>query len=163
MDTTDQKQCLSGNRFPYILVGSSFQSGGTGKSHLANALGLQAIQKGKNVLFTDTTAMLNNLYASRADGTYKRVIAKYIKPDLLILDEIGFKQLNREVMDDLFEIVKSRYEENSIIITTNRNFEEWGDMIGDDVLASAIIDRLLHHSKIFKLKGNSYRMKKFVA
>ncbi len=116
---------------------------------------------GHYLMFADASDMLFDVYRSKIEGAHHKILQKYIKPDLLIIDKIGFKELKKEVTDDLFEIVKSRYEKKSIIITTNRNFEDWGLLFGDQVLASAILDRLLHHAHIFKLTGESYRMKQY--
>jgi len=81
---------------------------------------------------------------------------------LLILDEIGFKQIDRTNVHDFFDIIRKRYEEGSVIITTNRNFEDWGQIFGDPVLASAIIDRILHHATVIRIPGDSYRMKEYL-
>lgn len=132
---------------------------GVGKTHLANAIGLEAVKKGKKVLFIHSNEMVEKLYSSRADGTYQATIQKFLKPDLLILDELGFKKMPQYSMEDFFEIIRKRYENGSMIITTNRNFEDWGALFGDKVIASAIIDRIVHHATIVRLNGNSYRIK----
>lgn len=132
---------------------------GVGKTHLANAIGLEAVKKGKKVLFIHSNEMVEKLYSSRADGTYQATIQKFLKPDLLILDELGFKKMPQYSMEDFFEIIRKRYENGSMIITTNRNFEDWGTLFGDKVIASAIIDRIVHHATIVRLNGNSYRIK----
>ena len=132
---------------------------GVGKTHLAHAIGLEAIKKGKKVLFVHTNELMEKLYASRADGSYHHTMQKYLKPDLLILDELGFKKMPQYGMDDFFEIIRHRYEMGSLIITTNRNFEDWGALFGDKVVASAIIDRIVHHAVIVKVTGTSYRVK----
>jgi len=132
---------------------------GVGKTHLAHAIGLEAVKKGKRVLFIHTNEMVEKLYSSRADGSYTATIQKFLKPDLLILDELGFKKMPQYSMEDFFEIIRKRYENGSMIITTNRNFEDWGALFGDKVIASAIIDRIVHHATIVKLNGNSYRIK----
>lgn len=134
---------------------------GVGKTHLAHAIGLEAIKKGKKVLFVHTNELMEKLYASRADGSYHYTMQKYLKPDLLILDELGFKKMPQYGMDDFFEIIRHRYETGSLIITTNRNFEDWGALFGDKVIASAIIDRIVHHAVIVKVTGTSYRVKNF--
>lgn len=138
-----------------ILMGKP----GVGKTHLAHAIGLEAIKKGKKVLFVHTNEMMEKLYSSRADGSYNYTIQKYLKPDLLILDELGFKKMPQHGMDDFFEIIRHRYESGSLIVTTNRNFEDWGALFGDKVMASAIIDRIVHHAVIVKVTGKSYRIK----
>lgn len=135
---------------------------GVGKTHLAHAIGLEAIKRGKKVLFVHTNEMVDRLFASRADGSYATTVQKYLKPDLLILDELGFKKMPQNSMEDFFEIVRRRYETGSMIITTNRNFEDWGNLFGDRVIASAIIDRIVHHATIVKLNGNSYRIKNLI-
>lgn len=132
---------------------------GVGKTHLANAIGLEAVKKGKKVLFIHSNEMVEKLYSSRADGTYQATMQKFLKPDLLILDELGFKKMPQYSMEDFFEIIRKRYENGSMIITTNRNFEDWGALFGDKVIASAIIDRIVHHATIVRLQGNSYRIK----
>lgn len=132
---------------------------GVGKTHLANAIGLEAVKRGKKVLFVHTNEMVERLFASRADGSYAATLQRFLKPDLLILDELGFKKMPQNSMEDFFEIVRRRYETGSMIITTNRNFEDWGNLFGDRVIASAIIDRIVHHATIVKLNGSSYRVK----
>ncbi len=105
----------------------------------------------------ESNDLLDKLYASKGDGTYQSVVSEYLLADLLIIDEIGFKKISN--IDDFFEIISKRYEKGSIIITTNRNFEEWGEVFGDNVLASAIIDRILHHCHVIRITGGSYRVK----
>jgi len=132
---------------------------GTGKSHLSIAIGLKALLKGYKVLFTSVAEMLQNLNASKADNSYYQKVNFYLTPDLLILDELGFKKLPNYSADDFFEIISKRYEEGSVIITTNKSFEQWGDIFADSILASAILDRIVHYSEIIKINGQSYRAK----
>jgi len=132
---------------------------GVGKTHLANALGLEALKRGYKVKMLCMTDMLTMLTASRGDGTYNKIFKELVSLDLLIIDEIGFKKVPQDAVDEFFEIVKRRHENGSIIITTNRSFEDWANVFGDQVLASAIIDRLVHHCHIIKIIGPSYRMK----
>ena len=95
----------------------------------------------------------------RGDGIYYAVLKDLLKVDLLIIDEIGFKKIPQNSVDEFFEIIRRRYENGFVIITTNRPFEEWANIFGDAVLASAIVDRIVHHSHIIKILGKSYRMK----
>lgn len=132
---------------------------GTGKTHLSIALGIQALLKGFKVLFTPVAEMLYNLNAAKADNSYYKKLDFYLEPQLLILDELGFKKLPNYSADDFFEVIAKRYEKGSMIITTNKSFEQWGDIFADNVLASAILDRIVHHSTIFKINGPSYRSK----
>lgn len=140
-----------------ILMGKP----GVGKTHLANAIGLEAVKQGYKVIFAHVNDMIEKLYASKADGTFLSVQRTYLSSDLLILDELGFKKIPSSGLDDFFEIIRKRYENGSMIITTNRNFEDWGNIFGDVVLASAIIDRVVHYSYIIKINGDSYRIKNF--
>lgn len=103
---------------------------GTGKSHLSIAIGIKALMKGFKVLFTSVAEMLNNLHTSKADNSYFKKVEFYLGFDLLILDELGFKKLPNFSADDFFEIISKRYEKNSVIITTNKSFEQWGDIQG---------------------------------
>lgn len=135
---------------------------GVGKTHLANALGLEALKKQYKVLFTHANSLIEKLYTSKADGSYHSAFNKIINTDLLIIDELGFKKIPQTGIDDFFEIIRCRYETGSIIITTNRNFEDWGQLLGDEVMASAIIDRIVHHSVLIKITGDSYRIKDYI-
>ena len=99
------------------------------------------------------------LPAATADNTYYQKVDYYIKLGLLILDELGFKRLPGYSADDFFEIISKRYEKGSVIITTNRSFEQWGDIFTDNILASAILDRAVHYSTIIKINGTSFRAK----
>ena len=132
---------------------------GAGKTHLSIAIGIRALMKGSKVYFTSVAEMLQNLNASRADNSYYQKVSFYLAPDLLILDELGFKKLPGYSADDFFEIISKRYEKGSVIITTNKTFDQWGDIVADNVLASAIIDRIAHHSMVIKIDGPSYRAK----
>ncbi|MEK7850752.1 MAG: IS21-like element helper ATPase IstB [Deltaproteobacteria bacterium] len=132
---------------------------GAGKTHLSIAIGIRALMKGSKVYFTSVAEMLQSLNASRADNSYYQRVAFYLAPDLLILDELGFKKLPGYSADDFFEIISKRYEKGSVVITTNKAFEQWGDIVADNVLASAIIDRIAHHSMVIKIDGPSYRAK----
>jgi DNA replication protein DnaC len=132
---------------------------GTGKTHMSIAIGIKALMKGFKVLFTQVSEMLQALNASKADNSYYQKIDFYLEPDLLILDELGFKKLPGYSADDFFEIIARRYEKGSVIITTNKAFEQWSDIFADSILASAILDRIVHHSTIIKINGPSYRSK----
>jgi len=132
---------------------------GTGKTHLAIALGYKAVSQGYSVLFTTVNQMLEELYLSRADNSYAQKLRYYTNPDLLILDELGIKKLNQNSVDDFYEIISKRYEHGSIIITSNKSFDEWGRIFYDPVLATAILDRFVHHCHFVTMKGESYRMK----
>ena len=134
---------------------------GTGKTHLANAIGLEALKQNFKVIFMHLNDLIEKLFSARGDGTYLYNIRNLLNADLLIIDEIGFKKIPQNGLDDFFEIIRKRYENGSIIITTNRNFEDWGKVFGDQVLASAIIDRLVHHAHIIKITGESYRIKNY--
>ena len=134
---------------------------GTGKTHLANAIGLEALKQNYKVIFMYLNDLIEKLFSARGDGTYLYNVRNLLNADLLIIDEIGFKKIPQNGLDDFFEIIRKRYESSSIIITTNRNFEDWGKIFGDQVLASAIIDRLVHHAHIIKIKGESYRIKNY--
>ena len=132
---------------------------GVGKSHLSVAIAIKALLKGRRVLFTQVSEMLQVLHQSRADNSYYKKLDYYIKPELLVLDELGFKKIPSYSADDFFEVISKRYEKGSVIITTNKSFEEWGDIFADNILASAIIDRVVHHSTVIKVNGKSYRTK----
>ena len=134
---------------------------GTGKTHLANAIGLEALKQNYKVIFMHLNELIEKLFSAKGDGTYLYNIRNLLNADLLIIDEIGFKKIPQNGLDDFFEIIRRRYENGSIIITTNRNFEDWGKIFGDQVLASAIIDRIVHHAHIVKIKGESYRIKNY--
>jgi len=138
-----------------ILMGKP----GVGKTHLANGLGLKAIKNGHTVQLIHANSLIDQLHRSKADGSYQRILRKLSNMDLLILDEVGFKKFPQNGIDDFFEVIRQRYESGSIILTTNRKFEDWEQLFGDKVMASAIIDRLVHHAYIIKITGDSYRVK----
>ena len=132
---------------------------GTGKTHLSVAIGLKALLKGYKVLFTPVSELLHNLSAAKADNSYYQKANYYLAPDLLILDELGFKKLPGYSADDFFEIISKRDEKGSLVITTNKSFENWDKIFSDHTLASAILDRIVHYSTVFKINGPSYRAK----
>ena len=132
---------------------------GTGKTHLSIALGLKAIDQGYSVLFTTLSELMEDLYMSRADNSFRQKLKKYTEPDLLIIDEFGLKKLSQINVDDLYEVISRRYEAASTIITSNKQFDEWGGILYDPVLATAILDRFVHHCSFVIIEGESYRMK----
>lgn len=132
---------------------------GTGKTHLSVALALEVLGRGSTVRFTTVWEMINQLQQSRADYSYHRKIKTYLKPDLLILDELGYRSMADKTVEDFFEIVSGRYEKGSIIITGNRPVNEWDKVFIDKTLTTAIVDRLIHHCDVITIKGESYRFK----
>ena len=135
---------------------------GTGKTHLAVALGMAATHRRYRVKFTTLSTLITKLKESKERNTYSRRLITYSRPSLLIIDEVGFTSLDPDEAALLFDVICRRYEKGSIILTSNKSYAEWADIFSDnEVLATAILDRLLHHSKTFVLKGDSYRMKEF--
>jgi DNA replication protein DnaC len=132
---------------------------GVGKSHLANALGIEALKREYRVLSRSTHRLLKNLHAARASGTHSRLLTKMLNVDLLILDDFGLHPLTPQAAQDLYEIISERYERGSMIITSNRAFEEWAEVFNNDLLASAALDRLTHHTHTLIIHGESYRQR----
>jgi DNA replication protein DnaC len=133
---------------------------GVGKTHLAVALGLSAINKRLHVKFTTVAAMVSNLSQALKAGTYAARLRTYLRPSVLILDEIGFLPLEAGQVSLLFEVISRRYERGSIILTSNKSYAEWAEIFsGDEVIATAMLDRLLHHATTITIKGQSYRLK----
>lgn len=133
---------------------------GLGKTHLATALGYAACLTGKSVLFTTAINAINNLSSAQAANRLKSELKKYLSPSLLILDELGYLPIDKHGADLLFQIISHRYEQGSIVITSNRAFKNWPEIFNhDSALTSAILDRLLHHAETVVIEGKSYRMK----
>jgi DNA replication protein DnaC len=133
---------------------------GLGKSHLATALGHQACLQGHAVLFINAIDAINDLIVARKAGKLKHQLKKYIKPSLLILDELGYLPIDKLGADLLFQIISGRYEQGATIITTNRAYKDWPEIFNNDsTLTSALLDRLLHHAQTVVIEGPSYRMK----
>lgn len=139
-----------------IFIGDS----GTGKTHLAIGLAKKALTREYSVYFTTVSDMLYNLHIAKADNSYHKKIKQLISYDLLVLDELGFKQLPKHSADDFFTVISKRYENKSTIITTNKDFTDWNEIFADELLSRAIIDRVMHHAYIMNIKGKSYRMNK---
>ena len=136
-----------------LLIGKT----GVGKSHIAQALGHRACIAGHQVLYVSAHDMLTQLRASRADDSLDRRMLRFVAPDLLIIDDLGLRPLRHDEPIDLYEVIRQRYEHGSTIITSNRAIEEWPPLFGDPLMASAAMDRLLHHCQVLELDGNSYR------
>lgn len=132
---------------------------GVGKSHLAQAIGHELIKAGKHVLYRSIFDILKDLKDDETNLRHERTMKRYLKCDLLIIDDMGIKQLPPKSGEYLFEIIMRRYELRSTLMTSNRPLEEWGKLIGDVPAATAILDRFLHHANLIKIKGKSYRMK----
>jgi len=132
---------------------------GVGKSHLANALGLEALKRDLRVLSRTTYRLLAELHSARGNGAYHRYLARVLNVDLLILDDFGLQPLPSQAIQDLYDIISERYESGSMLITSNRAFEEWPPLFNNDLLASAALDRLTHHAHTFVIRGESYRQR----
>jgi DNA replication protein DnaC len=137
-----------------VLIGRT----GTGKSHLLNALGYVACEKEYSVRWTRAIDMLNGLTTAQINGTLERKLKEYTRCDLLLLDELGYLPIDKRGADLMFQVVAARYECGSIVITTNRPFRDWGKIFDvDNTLATAIIDRLMHHGEAILIDGKSFR------
>lgn len=133
---------------------------GLGKSHLATALGYAACQESHSVLFANAIDAINQLSAAQKKSTLKIELRKYLRPEILILDEVGYLPIDQHGADLLFQIISQRYERGSIVLTTNKPFKQWASIFNNDsTVASAVLDRLLHHADLVVLEGSSYRMK----
>ncbi len=132
---------------------------GVGKSFLVQAIGYQAIKCGFVVLYRSIFDLVRDFLHDEALGGEDKVLSKYLKPDLLIVDDMGMKQLPKRSGEYLFEIIMRRYETRSTIMTSNRPLEDWGKLIGDVPSATAILDRFLHHAEIIQITGKSYRLR----
>lgn len=132
---------------------------GVGKTHLAVGLAMKALDAGMSVNFTTLSHMITDLERSASHGTLTRRWNAYRNPSLLIIDEIGYMQLDRGQAEILFRIVADRYERGSIIFTSNKYFSDWGELLSDSVIATALLDRLLHHAHVINIRGQSYRLK----
>ncbi len=132
---------------------------GVGKSFLAQAVGYQAIKMGFVVYYRSIFDLVRDFLADEAFAGADKLLARYLKPDLLIIDDMGIKQLPKKSGEYLFEIIMRRYETKSTMMTSNRPLEDWGKLIGDVPSASAILDRFLHHAEVISITGKSYRMK----
>jgi len=133
---------------------------GLGKTHLATALGYAACLNGHSVLFTTAVDVINTLAGAQKTGQLKQALNKYLRPTLIILDEIGYLPIDKTGADLLFQIISQRYEHGSIVLTSNRVFKKWPEIFNNDAtLTSALLDRLLHHAETVIIQGKSYRMK----
>jgi DNA replication protein DnaC len=133
---------------------------GLGKSHLAIALGLAACQQQHSVLFASAIDAINTLASAQATGRLKHELRRYLRPTILILDELGYLPIDKTGADLLFQIISQRYERGSTIITTNRVYKKWPEIFNNDsTLTAAVLDRLLHHAETITIEGKSFRMK----
>jgi DNA replication protein DnaC len=137
------------------LIGQS----GTGKSHLAVALGVEAVRAGRSVYFSPLADIIDNLARADREGRLRERIRYLCRAQLLIIDEIGYLSLGAGAGNLFFQLVNARYERGAMILTSNRGFAEWGEVFGDPVVATALLDRLLHHAVVVHIEGSSYRLR----
>ncbi|MCL6442293.1 MAG: IS21-like element helper ATPase IstB [Alicyclobacillus sp.] len=135
---------------------------GVGKSHLAVALAMKALSAGYSAYFVTVADLLSDLRRAHMDNRLDRRMRKYLRPKLLVIDEVGYYPFAREEANLFFQLVSTRYEHGSIILTSNKSFAEWGELFGDAVLAAALLDRLLHHCHVVNIRGQSYRLREKV-
>jgi DNA replication protein DnaC len=138
-----------------LFVGAS----GVGKTHLAISIGVKAVQQRKRVMFYTAEQLTVMLAGAEVSGNLNRTLENLSRVDLLIIDELGYLSLTKQTAKLFFQLISKRYETGSVIITTNKPFEEWGEIFNDDIVASAILDRLLHNSYPFLINGKSSRLK----
>ena len=139
-----------------VLIGPT----GTGKTHLLTALGYRAAERGYTVFNTRVVDMINQLTTAQIKGRLGTALRAYVRPGLLLLDELGYLPIDKRGADLLFQVVAARYETGSIVLSTNRPFREWGTLFDmDNTLATALIDRLMHHGEAIVIQGDSYRMR----
>ena len=155
VERVDHRIPAGGSQGPHIERGPP----GVGKTHLAVGLGLKAIQLGYRVLFTTAAALISMLTKAMGEGRLEDKLKLYTIPRLLIIDEIGYLPIDRQGANLFFQLISRRYERGPVILTSNQSFANWGDVFGDRVIATAILDRLLHHGITVSIRGNSYRLK----
>jgi DNA replication protein DnaC len=132
---------------------------GVGKTHLAVALGMKACEQGRRVLFTTAMGLIASLGKALGENRLDEKLKLLMQPQVLIIDEIGYIPIDRQGANLFFQLVSRRYERGAIILTSNQSLGAWGEVFGDPVIASAILDRLLHHSSTINIKGESYRLR----
>jgi DNA replication protein DnaC len=143
-----------------VLIGTV----GLGKTHIASALGRQACERGHSVLFTQAVDIINALAAARGQHNFRTVLRRYVRPDLLIIDELGYLPVDHVGAELLFQVLGKRYEQSPTVITTNRAYKEWAVTFANDaMLTSAVLDRVIHHCETVTIEGESYRMKDRIA
>jgi DNA replication protein DnaC len=150
----DLATCQFIERHESVLV---YGPTGVGKSHVAQALAHETCRRGYEVLFINTDKMLAHLAGGRADGTHEQRLARYTRPDLLVLDDFGLKPLRAPGPEDLYDVINERYERSSILLTSNRDRSEWAELFGEPLLASAALDRLTHGAHFVEITGQSFR------
>ena len=138
-----------------------YGNSGVGKTHLAISIGVTAAQNRKSTYFIKWARLIEILKKAQLEGRLEERLKKFCGYKLLIIDELGYLPITKEESKLFFQLIDRRYEKHSTIITTNINFSQWDDVFGDPLIASAIVDRLLHHSHVAKITGNSYRLKDF--
>ena len=132
---------------------------GVGKTHLCIALAVKALAAGHSALFTTLSQLAEALETASYPSLVRQRLRRYTTPSVLIIDEVGYTRLTPEQSHHFFELVTARYEHGSILLTSNTSFSEWGNLLGNEVLATALLDRLLHHAEVLSVTGRSYRMK----
>jgi len=132
---------------------------GVGKTHLSLALSVKALAAGYSALFTTLTHLAEALDTASYPGLVRQRLRRYTTPSVLVIDEVGYTKLTPTQAHHFFELVTARYEHGSILLTSNTSFAEWGTLLGDEILATALLDRLLHHAEVISINGPSYRMK----
>lgn len=143
------------NRENIVFIGNS----SLGKTHLATGIALKALDKGYKVYFSNALELLESLYLAELKGRLKNKINQLLKFDLIVIDELGYLPMNKGSMYNLFQLIHAMYEYRSLIITSNKEFTDWNEFFCNDTVAVPVIERIIHHSKIFMLRGESYRLR----